>query len=48
MSERRPVYIIKLRGDNPRNDIRELRLLLKRLLRGFGLRCVSIKEERGR
>jgi hypothetical protein len=38
------VYVLRLcslRGD----DIRRLRLLLKRLLRDHGLRCVSIEPE---
>jgi hypothetical protein len=40
-----PTYVVKLRG-NGHDDIRELRLLLKRLLRGFKLRCVDIKQEK--
>ena len=39
-----PTYVIRLRG-NGHDDIRELRLLLKRLLRGFKLRCVYISQE---
>jgi hypothetical protein len=43
-----PIYVISLRGTDDRTTIRELGLLLKRLLRGFGLKCVSISEERGK
>jgi hypothetical protein len=39
-----PIFILRLRG-NGRDDIRELRRLLKRLLRGFGLRCIGISQE---
>ena len=41
---RRPVFVVRLRG-NGRDDIRELRRILKILLRGFGLRCVGISQE---
>jgi hypothetical protein len=40
----RPIYVLRLRG-NGHADIRELRRLLKRLLRGFGLRCIGISQE---
>ncbi len=44
MSEKRPIYVVRLRGTG-RDDIRELRRILKILLRRFGLRCVDITEE---
>jgi hypothetical protein len=40
----RPIYVVRLRG-NGCNDIRELRRILKILLRRFGLRCVDITED---
>jgi hypothetical protein len=45
MSER-VVYVLKLVARPGVDAIRELRLLLKKLLRSHGLRCVSIEEER--
>jgi hypothetical protein len=45
MSEGCPIYVVCLRG-NGRDDIRELRRILKILLRRFGLRCIGISEER--
>jgi hypothetical protein len=45
MSEPRdPIYVLRLRG-NGRDDIHELRRILKILLRRFGLRCVGISQE---
>jgi hypothetical protein len=41
---RGPVFILRLRG-NGRDDIRELRWILKILLRRFGLRCIGISQE---
>jgi hypothetical protein len=41
----RPIYTVKLRGSSEGSDVRELRLLLKKLLRSFGLRCVSVRQE---
>jgi hypothetical protein len=45
---RRPstVFVIKLRVRPGADDIRSLRWILKRLLRGYWLRCVSISEKR--
>jgi hypothetical protein len=46
MSDVRRIFVLKLRslrGDG----IRELRWVLKRLLRQYGFRCVSAREERG-
>ena len=41
------VFVIKLRGGRTEADnVRALRWILKRLLRGYRLRCVSITEER--
>jgi len=42
----RIVYVLRLVPLPGVGAIRELRLLLKRLLRSHGLRCVSIEEER--
>jgi hypothetical protein len=45
---RRPVYVLRLeplRGDG---SIRTLRWILKKLLRQFGWRALSIEEERQR
>ena len=46
---RRPptVYVVKLRSRRAEaENVRALRWILKRLLRGYRLRCVSISEER--
>jgi hypothetical protein len=43
MSARR-VYVLKLTSPDG-DDIRRLRWILKRLLRQFGLRCISIEIE---
>ena len=40
--ERMATYTITLRADT---DLRGLRLLLKRLLRWYGLRCVDVRED---
>jgi hypothetical protein len=41
-----PTRIFVLRLKAPRDGaIRRLRFLLKRLLRGYGLRCIDITEE---
>ena len=44
MIEPRPVFTIKLRGKGGRDDIHELRWILKSLLRDHALRCVSVSE----
>jgi hypothetical protein len=44
MSATSSIYVLHLRG-NGSDDIRELRRLLKILLRRFGLRCVGISQE---
>jgi hypothetical protein len=42
------VFVVKLRSRRTEADnIRILRWILKRLLRGFQMRCVSVHEERG-
>jgi hypothetical protein len=42
----RPVFVLKLRPEPHVTDsIKALRFALKSLLRRFGLRCVSIREE---
>jgi hypothetical protein len=41
-----PVYLIRLQGQPGDDGIRSLRWLLKRLLRGHQLVCVSVSEER--
>ena len=46
---RRPstVYVVKLHSCQPEADnIRALKQILKRLLRSFQMRCVSVHEER--
>jgi hypothetical protein len=40
----RPVFVLKLRPEPGRDPIRELRHVLKGLLRRHGMRCVSIEE----
>jgi hypothetical protein len=42
---RRPVYVLRLQSPGG-DDIRRLRLLLKALLRRYGLRCLGIEEVR--
>jgi hypothetical protein len=40
------IFLLKLRSLRPDDETtRNLRLILKRLLRQFGFRCVSITEE---
>ncbi len=47
-ADRRPaIYVLKLRALPGVDAIRELRLVLKRLLRQHGFRCVSVHEETG-
>jgi hypothetical protein len=41
-----PVFVIRLRAAKDDGSIRSLRWLLKRLLRGHQLVCVSVSEER--
>jgi len=43
---RRTVYVMRLVAQPGVDAVKQLRLLLKRLLRSQGLRCVSIEEER--
>jgi hypothetical protein len=47
-----PIYLIELEGragsGSSADNIRALRWLLKRLLRNFGLRCISLREEQRR
>jgi hypothetical protein len=45
-SQKSPVFVIKLRARPGIGSIRSLRWLLKRLLRGHQLVCVSVSEER--
>jgi hypothetical protein len=42
----RPIYVIRLRPNPGVDAIRALRRALKILLRGFGMRCLSIDEEK--
>jgi hypothetical protein len=42
----RVVFVVRLAARPGVDAIKQLRLLLKRLLRTCGLRCVSIEEER--
>ena len=49
LRRRRPptVFVVKLRSCRAEADnVRVLRWILKRLLRGYQLRCVSITQER--
>jgi hypothetical protein len=39
-------FVIKLRARPGVDGVRPLRWILKRLLRGYQLRCVSVSEER--
>jgi hypothetical protein len=43
-----PIYLIRLRSPRGDSSIRELRQVLKILLRRFNWRCVSIVEEEAR
>jgi hypothetical protein len=45
MNDRRIIYVLKLRALPGVDAIRALRHVLKRLLRQYGLRCVSVSEE---
>jgi hypothetical protein len=42
---KRPVFVLRLVPLPGRDAIRELRWVLKRLLRDHGFRCVSVSEE---
>jgi hypothetical protein len=42
----RPVYLLKLRAEPNVDPIRSLRAALKVLLRRFGLRAVSVSEDK--
>jgi hypothetical protein len=46
-AQARSIYVLRLISTAPQHgdDIRRLRWLLKRLLRGLGLRCLSVEEE---
>jgi hypothetical protein len=44
--ERETIYVLKLKAPRDNSGIRKLRFLLKRLLRGYGLRCLSVEEEK--
>jgi hypothetical protein len=41
----RPIYLLRIQRIQPGNDERDLRWLLKKLLRQFGFRCVAIEKE---
>jgi hypothetical protein len=45
-SPARPTYLIRLRPEPGVDAIHALRRALKILLRGFGMRCLSIDEEK--
>jgi hypothetical protein len=45
MTTDRPIYLLRLTSPGG-EDIRRLRWVLKRLLRQFGLRCISIEIEK--
>jgi hypothetical protein len=40
-----PIYILRLTPTPGTDGIKALRMVLKVLLRRFGLRCISIEEE---
>ena len=40
------VFVLRLKAPRDSSGIRKLRFLLKRLLRGYGLRCLSVEEEK--
>jgi len=44
MSER-PIYRLRLRPLKDVDPIRALRHVLKRLLRTYGMKCISVEEE---
>jgi hypothetical protein len=44
MTTDRPIYLLRLTSPDG-GDVRKLRWVLKRLLRQFGLRCISIEIE---
>jgi hypothetical protein len=41
----RTVYLLRIQRTRPSGDERDLRWLLKRLLRTYGFRCVAIEKE---
>jgi hypothetical protein len=41
----RPIFTLKLRPEPGIDPIRALRHALKRLLRSYGLRCVSVEQD---
>ena len=43
-SERRPIFVVRLRAEQGIDGIRALRAVLKSLLRRHGLRCLSARE----
>lgn len=44
--EPRPVFVLRLKALPGTDAYRELRLVLKRLLRAHGFRCLTVREER--
>jgi hypothetical protein len=40
-----PLYVVKLRGRSGADNVRDLRWLLKVLLRRHRLKCVDVREE---
>jgi len=43
--EKRPTFVLRLRPLPAVDPIRELRWVLKRLLRDHGFRCISVRKE---
>jgi hypothetical protein len=41
----RAIYVLRLQAPCGKGGIRKLRWLLKRLLRSYDLRCLSVEEE---
>jgi hypothetical protein len=45
-AKERPVFVLRLRPEPHVNPVRALRQALKRLLRSYGMRCLSCEKEK--
>jgi len=45
-ADNRPTYLLRLRPEKGVDPVRALRHALKRLLRSYGMKCVSVVEEK--
>jgi hypothetical protein len=45
MSERRPVFVLRLRALKDVDPLRALRWILKHMLRDYGMQAISCEEE---